>query len=55
MLISDNWIHAVFIWQSSDFSAWWLSYEDGMKPVAADKHPFYQIDMKTNIYLFIII
>ena len=23
------------------FSTWWVSYEDGMKPVLADKHPCY--------------
>ena len=32
-----------------------MSYKDGMKPMVAYKHPCYQIYIKTNIHLFIII
>ena len=34
---------------------WWLPCKDGMKPLVADNHPYYQIYIKTNIYLFIYI
>ena len=37
------------------FSAWWLSYKDGMKAVVADNHPCYKVYIKTNLYIYIYI
>ncbi len=30
---------------------WRLTCKGGMKPVAADKHSYYQMNVKTNIYI----
>ena len=50
--ICDRWVHAVFLRQSS---ARLLPWKDDMNPAVADRHPFNQIYIKTDIYLFIII
>ena len=39
--------------QNLSISVSWLSYKEGMKPLVSDKHPSYQIFVKTNTYLFI--
>ena len=52
-----NILLTFFFFSPIFFSAWWLSYKHGMKPVVADKHPCYQIYIyiKINIYLFRVI
>ena len=50
----DDYLRLMILCYQAE-KAWWLPCKDGMKPLVADKHPCYEIYIKTNIYIYIYI